>query len=174
MRVPDDRYEPITVDEAASRLKVSPSTVRRMIRDGKLQAEREQRPQGEIVRVLWPAPTDVPMAAAPSSEPSLTQAPDASQDVALALVDRLAAQDAMIAESAERERAQADRIAALERENGRLESEATHALQIAEIERERRLEADKRAARAEALASERAAEMERLLRRPWWRRILDG
>lgn len=72
MHLPDDRYEPISVDEAASRLKISPSTVRRMIRDGKLKAERETRPQGEIVRVLWPAATDVSPPTITPSEPSAT------------------------------------------------------------------------------------------------------
>jgi excisionase family DNA binding protein len=67
MQPPDPRYEPISVAEAAARLAVSESTVRRMIRDGKLTAEREQRPQGEIVRVLWPAANNVSPPATPSS-----------------------------------------------------------------------------------------------------------
>ena len=69
MKLPEDRYEPISVAEAAARLGVSESTVRRMIRDGKLTAEREQRPQGEIVRVLWPAANEVPPPATTSSKP---------------------------------------------------------------------------------------------------------
>lgn len=143
MQMPDDRYEPISVDEAASRLKVSPSTVRRMIRDGKLQAEREQRPQGEIVRVLWPAANQVSPPVTPPSDPP---AIDLSAAV-IPLMDR-------IGEMIEHERQQAARIASLERENGRLESEATHAAEAARIEREGRERAER--------------EIEALRARRWW------
>ena len=145
MQIPDDRYEPISVDEAASRLKVSPSTVRRMIRDGKLQAEREQRPQGEIVRVLWPAATDVPPPVTTPSEPPSTQMPDAFQGIATGLLERLEAQDATVA-------AKDAEIARINAENADLRE---------------------RAARAETRADMLAVENERL-RRPWWRRLLDS
>ena len=141
VQIPDDRYEPITVAEAASRLKVSESTVRRMIRDGKLQAEREMRPQGEIVRVLWPAPTDAPMADAPPSQTPVTQTPDTRPDIASGLLERLTAMDAT--------------IAAKDAEIARLNAQA---LTLAE-----------RAAAAEALASERAAELERERARSLWK-----
>ena len=144
MQIPDDRYEPISVAEAASRLKVSESTVRRMIRDGKIAAEREQRPQGEIVRVLWPAVTDMPPPAAPPSDPPATQMPDAFQDIASGLLERLAATDAT--------------IAAKDAEIARLNAQA---LTLAE-----------RAAAAEALAAERERELKRLTARRWWDRLL--
>lgn len=141
MHLPDDRYEPISVAEAASRLKISESTVRRMIRDGKLQAEREQRPQGEIVRVLWPAATQMPPQEPPPSAPPVTQMPDTYQEIATGLLERLAAMDAT--------------IAAKDAEIARINAQA---LALAE-----------RAARAEALALERAGEVERLRARRWWR-----
>jgi excisionase family DNA binding protein len=125
MHLPDDRYEPITVAEAASRLKVSESTVRRMIRDGKLEAEREQRPQGEIVRVLWPAATDVP--------PPVTQMPDTYQEIATGLLERLAAQDDTIAaKDAEIARIYAVALALAERA---ARAEARADLLAAELER---------------------------------------
>jgi DeoR/GlpR family transcriptional regulator of sugar metabolism len=41
-----ETYQRVSVPEAAARLGVSVATVRRMIRDGRLQAETIQRPQG--------------------------------------------------------------------------------------------------------------------------------
>ena len=148
MRQP--KYVWVSVAEAAERLGVSVSTVRRMVEDGKLVGERE--PLGgsrERYRVRFDAP-ETHQDASPS-ESDLTpdtppDAPATPQDASL-LLDRLEA-------AHERERAQADRIAALERENGRLESTATHAQQAAENERQRRVE-------AEALAAERERELER-------------
>lgn len=153
MQIPDDRYEPISVDEAASRLRVSPSTVRRMIRDGKLQAEREQRPQGEIVRVLWPAAVadarDVPppatpaMPAMPSSEPpgsAPTTAP--ANDLPAALSVALGPlNEALAAERAERQKL-AQENAQLRERAARAESDAAHEKQRAadlarQLERER-------------------------------------
>jgi excisionase family DNA binding protein len=45
--------EPISTAEAAQRLGVTPTTVRRMIAAGRLRAVQERRPQGARFRVLW-------------------------------------------------------------------------------------------------------------------------
>jgi len=45
--------EPISTSEAAQRLGVTATTVRRMIAAGRLQAIQEERPQGARFRVLW-------------------------------------------------------------------------------------------------------------------------
>ena len=170
MRQP--KYVWVSVAEAAERLGVSVSTVRRMVEDGKLVGERE--PLGgsrERYRVRFDAP-ETHQDASPS-ESDLTpdtppDAPATPQDASL-LLDRLEA-------AHERERAQADRIAALAAEKAKAEADATHAQQAAKIERERRVEADKRAATFEQLAAERGRELERerqetarLRERRWWR-----
>jgi excisionase family DNA binding protein len=54
-------YRPSTLPEAARTLGVSESTVRRLVKAGKLEAERVLRPQGYIWLVNVPAPsTDAP------------------------------------------------------------------------------------------------------------------
>ena len=53
--------ERITTAEAARRLGVSLTHVRRLIAAGRLQAEAEPRPQGRRLVVLWDAPHDTPL-----------------------------------------------------------------------------------------------------------------
>ncbi|MEI8147809.1 MAG: helix-turn-helix domain-containing protein [Actinomycetes bacterium] len=48
--------ERLTTTDAARRLGVSPSTVRRRIAAGRLRAERQDRPQGVRYLVLWDPP----------------------------------------------------------------------------------------------------------------------
>ena len=164
MQMPDDRYEPISVDEAASRLNVSPSTVRRMIRDGKLKAEREQRPQGEIVRVLWPATvadaSDVPPPVTTPSEPPTT-APAIDLPAALsAALEPLT--EALALERTERQR--------LAQENGELREDRGRL--TAELE-----------ARSDALemiqtmldvVRDQLARIREKMATPWWRRLFGG
>src|SRR3954471_17437297 len=46
-------YRPgVSIHEAAVMLGVSPTTVRRWVASGRLQSERHDRPQGEVVRVF--------------------------------------------------------------------------------------------------------------------------
>lgn len=52
--------ERITTAEAARRLGVSPTQVRRLVAAGKYTAETEQRPQGKRLIILWPAEEDAP------------------------------------------------------------------------------------------------------------------
>jgi excisionase family DNA binding protein len=136
MQIPDDRYEPISVDEAASRLKVSPSTVRRMIRDGKIAAEREQRPQGEIVRVLWPAAVaDVREVAPPVTAPSEPVQPSPAIDLPAALSAATSPLVEVLAlERAERQKLAQDVLALTARTAA---AEARAALLAEQLERER-------------------------------------
>jgi len=53
--------ERLTVRQAGTRLGVSPTTVRRMIAVGELQAEREIRPQGARWIVLFGTDADAPL-----------------------------------------------------------------------------------------------------------------
>ena len=50
----DETYQRASVPEAAAMLGVSVATIRRMIRDGRLQAETVRRPQGIAYVVLLP------------------------------------------------------------------------------------------------------------------------
>ena len=166
MHLSDDRYEPISVDEAASRLKVSSSTVRRMIRDGKLQAERETRPQGEIVRVLWPRPEDVPPPVTPTESPPVSAPADHVSEALSAALGALT--EALESERMERQRIAAENAALAERV-GRAEALAEQRL----ADKEQSLidlgEQMERAIRAEADAATLAAEVSRLRARRWWR-----
>src|SRR5215213_5280058 len=64
-----DGMERVTLQEAAARLGVGITTARRWVRSGRLQAIREETPQGHIWRVLLPA-------AAPEAAPSRPAAPE--------------------------------------------------------------------------------------------------
>lgn len=161
VHIPNDRYEPISVAEAASRLKTSQSTVRRMIRDGKLQAEREARPQGEIIRVLWPRPEDVPP---PTTIPSQPPATDTPAPFSVAL-DTLAA--ALTEERAERQRLAAEN-ADLREQRGKLLAEREAARYELAEERKRSEAHQAHATAAEAELARLRAERER----SWWKRWL--
>ena len=54
------RFQPSTLPEAARILGVSESTVRRLVKAGKLEAERVLRPQGHVWMVMVPAPSTDP------------------------------------------------------------------------------------------------------------------
>jgi excisionase family DNA binding protein len=53
-------HERITTQEAARRLGVSPTQVRRLAATGKLRSEREERPQGTRLVILWDETPDAP------------------------------------------------------------------------------------------------------------------
>jgi len=59
--------EPISTSEAAQRLGVTATTVRRMIAAGRLQAVQEPRPQGARFRVLWDSQATEPQSPRPLS-----------------------------------------------------------------------------------------------------------
>jgi hypothetical protein len=130
---------PVTVERAAVILGVSPSTVHRRIRSGALRAEQAERPQGRVWLVHLPPGTTVaaeepPPPTAPEATAPPTVAAQAEAMVSLIqttigtvlgpLVSQLDAQRQTI------ER-QADRVADLERENGRQSAELERAASIA-------------------------------------------
>jgi excisionase family DNA binding protein len=152
--MPDDRW--VSVEEAARRLGVSDATVRRRVRAGTLEGERLARPQGEVYRVRESAlPPDSQVAAA---DTLAEEAP--TTDMTSLLRERLLAADNLISTELETISRYVERIANLERDNGRLQSEVSHLTEQLAAERAR-------ADAAEARVRERAE-------RPWWRKILGG
>ena len=122
---------PVTVEQAAAILGVSPSTVHRRIRNGALRAEQVARPQG----IVWlvhlppgtaaatgePPPPADPEATAPTAVPAQAEAMVSLIQATIGtvlgpLVGQLDAQRQTI------ER-QADALRTLERENGELRAE---------------------------------------------------
>src|SRR3954471_13090716 len=69
------RFQPSTLPEAARILGVSESTVRRLVKAGKLEAERVLRPQGYVWMVKVPAPSTEPAADPPRWIPASGDAP---------------------------------------------------------------------------------------------------
>jgi excisionase family DNA binding protein len=55
-------FQPATLPEASRLLGVSESTVRRMVKAGRLEAERVLRPQGHVWMVMVPLPSTEPSA----------------------------------------------------------------------------------------------------------------
>src|SRR4051812_46795891 len=76
---PATRRELVTVKEAAARLGVSESDVRRRIKAGTLPAEQFDRPQGSYYRVIFETPAD---ASTPTDQSPATRQdqPDTSPD----------------------------------------------------------------------------------------------
>lgn len=154
-----DRSDWLTVEAAAARLGVSAATIKRRIQDRKpvrlasgtsveLEVEMIERPQGHewrvrIIGALPPISSD-PEQTESESPPAISSVQD-RPDIAIGLLERLAAQDAT--------------LAAKDLEIARLNAQA---LTLAE-----------RAARAEGERDALAAENDRL-RRPWWRNWLIG
>jgi hypothetical protein len=134
------------------------STVRAMIRAGKLEAHREARAPGDT-RDVWKVwlpeppeqPQDEPQPPATGTEPP--SAPEATTDAPAAIT---ALVDALAAERDERQRLAEALLAATER---------------AARADERAIAADRRADAAERDRAEAQAEMERVQRRGWWARL---
>lgn len=55
-----DRFQLVSVAEAARILNLSESTVRRLVKSGRLEAEQVQRPQGHVWLVKVPSPSHQP------------------------------------------------------------------------------------------------------------------
>jgi len=149
------------MSEAVELLGKPESSIRRQIAQGRVTGEQVLRDPDNPrdTRLVWrvlitDSPDEPPPSVEPiesDHEPPIRQEPPRFE---MALLAKLDERDATIAEMAERERAQADRIAALAAEKAKAESDAIHALEAAQIERERRLEAE--------------AEVKRLrVRSPW-------
>jgi excisionase family DNA binding protein len=153
-------YEWVSVAEAAKRLNVSVSTIRRLIESGELVGERE--PLGgsrERYRVRMPKDASgTPQTTDPP--PGSPDAPETPQDAPAAttgLLEIIEGDRETIRGQAYTIGEQAARIAELEREAGRLEGRA----ELLQDERDRA-----RNALAEYAERLRAAE------RPWWQRWL--
>jgi hypothetical protein len=126
---------PVTVEQAAAILGVSPSTVHRRIRSGVLKAEQAQRPQGTVWLVHLPAdtvtatahlsPPTNPEATAPTGTSGPTTQAEALTGLVQAtvatvlgpLVAELAASRQQNERQAERLEAQAEVIGSLRTEN---------------------------------------------------------
>jgi hypothetical protein len=153
MQPPNTRRVLVSVAEAADRLGISPSEVRRRVRAGTLEGESFDRPQGSYIRIVFYEPGDTPAPAVPENEPTRQDAPDVA-DAIRAAIDPYVAMNERIAElyaGAIAENAE------LRERVGRAESDAKYA----------QVRTD--------LATAEAVELRRQLdeaRRPWWRRIV--
>jgi hypothetical protein len=128
MDAPTTRRELVPVKEAAARLGLSESDVRRRIKAGTLPAEQFERPQGTYYRVIFEAPTDTSLPAdqLPATRPNQTAPrPDAKtpRQHAAPGIDVLATLLARLTETVER---QAQTIADLREDRGRLQAHAEH------------------------------------------------
>lgn len=145
MHSPDTRHEWVSVKQAAIHFGTSESDIRRRIKRGELISESFDRPGGTLLRVRLPAPDDAPpIESDPAPDPRQHE-PDRLQDIATGLLERLADQDATVAE-------QRAEIARINAENADLRE---------------------RAGRAEAERDMLAEQLARS-QRPWWRKLLGG
>jgi len=121
---------PVTVEQAAAILGVSVTTVKRRIRAGALRAEEVRRPQGTVWLVYVPpaassaatsgqAPVGA-VATAPTATPAADAMVSLIQTTIATVLGPLVGQLDALRQTVER---QADRVAELERENGRLAAE---------------------------------------------------
>jgi hypothetical protein len=133
-----ERWVPFA--EAQQILGLSETTLRRMIRQGKVTAEVLPRAEGDSRVVYRVLVADPPASAATRQDSESDHPPDTRPDIATGLLARLAAQD--------------DTIAAKDAEIARIYAENA--------------ELRERVGRAETRADLLAAELERA-RRPWWR-----
>jgi excisionase family DNA binding protein len=124
-------YARVTVAEAAAILGVNVVTIRRMIKRGQLEAERVHRPQGSAYLVALPGhgagdETSTEQPAQDMSRTQRTATPPAEAMVSLiqtTIATVLGPLVAELAASRQTNERQADRVAELERENGRLAAE---------------------------------------------------
>jgi hypothetical protein len=183
MQTPNTRRILVSVREASIRLGISETEIRRQIKAGKIEAEKLERPQGTLLRVVFNDLADTP--------PQAEQPPSTSQETPpVALMSVL--ED--LTRSHERLYEAYQEIAALRERVGRAEADANHAttradslslevvaltsrvetlsLEIAAKTLEMTTQASENEslrARLAAAEADLAAERER---RPWYRRIL--
>jgi excisionase family DNA binding protein len=131
MQAPADTYQPthhgtyqaenrlVSVQEAAARLGVSPSTIRRWVKDGRVRSERVSRPQGYVV--LVELPEQAPTATYPQHPPQVSTHLPTAAPTELARAEVMAAYVEQIQRPLlERIESQAERIGRLEAENEQL------------------------------------------------------
>lgn len=164
MQPPNTRRVLVTVTDAAARLGISPSEVRRRAKAGTIESESFDRPQGSYLRIVFYEPGDVPPPAVPENAPTRQDAPP---DAFLPTLEALIATHEQLAEAYQR-------IAALEREAGTHQTDARHERARADDLAERLAVATRQhEADAEAIAALRAqlaaAQEQARARRPWWR-----
>jgi excisionase family DNA binding protein len=73
------RVEYITTAEAARRLGVSPTQIRRLVASGKLRGEMEPRPQGTRLVILWDETDDATRTPPEAAEVATERPPDTHQ-----------------------------------------------------------------------------------------------
>lgn len=158
--------ERITTTEAAHRLGVSGTQVRRLIRSGKLRAVAERRPQGTRLLVLWDATQDATKGASTTTQPGDQQATDTPPDA-----PQVATQDATHAQLVEEVRWLKERLERAEDERAELRRmlfleqqtvaglRALHAPQVATYDAT--VDATHRTSPATATEASN--------KRPWWR-----
>jgi len=178
MDTPSTRRELVPVKEAAARLGLSESDVRRRIKAGTLPAEQFDRPQGTYYRVIFETPAD---ALPPTHKPSAMRQdqPATHLDTSTTRLDGSSGIDALAAlvtrltETVER---QAATIADLREERGTLQTrvEYTSARADALTAELEALRAENRAllARTAVIASESTPKPPGHRLEPWWRRWL--
>jgi len=112
-----DSFQLVSIAEATRILGVSDSTVRRLLRAGRLEAERVERPQGHVWLVRVPAPVTDPPGTS-SKQLGATAATSSESAPALAAWMTSVLEPLMTELGTSRQR-----IEALARENGRLTAE---------------------------------------------------
>lgn len=97
MHDPDTRHEWVSVKRAAIHFGTSESDIRRRIRRGELTSESLSRPGGTLLRVRLPVPDDTALSESDPAPVTHQHDPDPRPDIASGLLERLAAQDALVA-----------------------------------------------------------------------------
>jgi hypothetical protein len=160
MDVEDDK-DWCSINEAARRLKVTPTAIRNRIKRGTLKTKPNGN-HGRLVHVPLPVPVTVPLSVPLTGSDTVT--PTVPDTVTLTVPDPLVPElRAQIGTLEMRLRAIQDELLVMAQKVGASEAEIT-ALQAQAIE----IRADRDAWRQQA---ERLAILAPVERRPWWRRL---
>ena len=159
-------FQPVTLPEAARILGVSESTVRRLVKAGKLEAERVLRPQGYVWMVAVPAPSADPPGTrrqVGTAEGNHPPGSDALTAWTRSVLEPLVAELSLSRQTIER---QAEQIADLREARGRLLAELEHARQPPADAPESRSGGPERAESGRMVPESTPAPSG-----PWWRRL---
>jgi excisionase family DNA binding protein len=116
MAASSDSFQLVSVAEACRILSVSDSTIRRLLRAGRLEAQKVQRPQGHVWLVKVPAPTGTSSAEPPKQLGATDGQPPGPPALTMWMTSVL---EPLVAELG----TSRQRIEDLARENGRLAAE---------------------------------------------------